>query len=209
MTEERQNSVASVDVVENTPITPTRRRGRSAAALLAEHEGRMATSTEQSIGEDGTPVLTTHRRPGTLVMYKPSERNGYVPRTVSASSLPILLRQGWKEFCPDCNAEHVNKKGEVSTDPNLCTAREPVKVRVCRVCSKRIYDNVRFGEQEDADDDPNVIRDDAYENTSPERRTEILLNLHYWMRHPQEAQMMGVPPLAGSLGRMVEDARPG
>ena len=122
---------AGVEVVENVPVA------MSEEVLIAQHEGRRVKTEETTKGEDGE-VMTTHTRPGTVVMYKPTESHGYTPRTVSVSAIRLLLRQGWREICPDCNQRHINNNGVESTDPNLCKARDPVAVRVCRVCTKRI-----------------------------------------------------------------------
>lgn len=198
----RQPTAASVDIQEVPPV-------RSPEVLIAQYEGQSVTTVERTKDEDGNPVVTEHTRPGTLIMYKPTERHGYVPRTVSASAIKMLLRQGWYEFCPDCRQKHVDKNGQESTDPNLCTAREPVKVRICRVCRKRIYDNVRFNEPVEGElEDENIIQDALYDQTTAEQRTAVLLNLHYWMRHPNEAMMMSIPPLPQPLKEMAEAARP-
>ena len=203
----RRGSKAAVDIQTVTPVgreTDAPMVGRSPDMLIAEHEGRMVASTETVTGEDG-PVQTTHTRPGTLVMYKPTEGQGYVPRVVSGSAVRLLLRQGWQEFCPDCKQRHIDKDGNESTDPNLCSAREPVAVRVCRVCDKRIYDNQGFRfEGDKGTGDPNVIEDDVFAETTPADRTRASLNLHYWVRHPRQAQMMGLPPLPAALQDMVE-----
>ena len=188
---------ATVDIEEVAPVE------LSEEVLVAEHEGRRVQSSETIKSEDGE-VLTTHTRPGTLIMYKPTENQGYVPKTVSGSAVRMLLRQGWKERCPDCDGQHLDKNGVASSDPNLCSAREPVAVRVCRVCNKRIYDNRRFHSAEVAGEDPNVIEDDDYEKTTGADRTRASLNVHYWVRHPREAQMMGLPPLPVAMRSMVE-----
>src|SRR3990167_3222065 len=133
----RTGAQASVEIEENIPVGVE----TSAEVFIAQHEGRMVQSADRATDEDGNPVTTTHTRPGTLVMYKPTEKQGYVPKVVSGSAVRLLLRQGWKEFCPDCNNRHIDKNGTESTDPNLCPAREPVKVGVCRVCDKRVFDN--------------------------------------------------------------------
>ena len=177
--------------------------------FLAQNSGRMVRTVDQAEGEDGSPVTTTHTRPGTLTMYKPTEGQGYVPRTVSASAIVLLLNEGWSEHCPECGNDHIGKDGKPSTDPNLCSAREPVALRICPVCQKRIYDNVRFTEQAQAvDDDPNVIKDEAYAASSPEERTSVLLNLHLWVCHARQAQMMNVPALPPALQEMVAEAKP-
>ena len=136
-------------------------------------------------------------------MYKPTENQGYVPRVVSGSAVRLLLRQGWQEVCPDCNSRHIDKSGNESTDPNLCAARDPVAVRECRVCGKRIYDNVGFSERDTESADPNVIEDDVYTATTGADRTRASLNLHYWLRHPRQAQMMGLPPLPAAMRDMA------
>ena len=181
----------------------------STAVFRAKNSGGMVRTVDEAKSEDGSPVTTTHTRPGTLTMYKPTERQGYAPRTVSASAIAILLNEGWSEHCPECGKDHIDSLGRPSSDPNLCSAREPVAVRVCPVCQKRIYDNVRFTEQAAAvDDDPNVIKDDSYTASTPEQRTAVLLNLHLWVRHARQAQMMGVPALPTALQDMVAEANP-
>ncbi len=80
----RTGQMASVDIVENNP-------SRSPDVLVAQEESRMV----QSENQDTDGVTTTHIRPGTLVMYKPTENHGYVPRTVTASAVRMLLKQGW------------------------------------------------------------------------------------------------------------------
>ena len=201
---ERTGAKASVDIEENEPVEAT----HSPEVLIAQNEGRMVQSQDTVTGEDGE-VITTHRRSGTLIMYKPTERQGYVPKRVSGSAIRLLLRQGWKEVCPECNSRHIDKDGDESADPNLCKARDPVAVRICHVCSKRIYDNVGFADKNKLakTDDPNVIQDDAYSDATPEQRTLASLNLHYWLRHPRQAQMMNLPPLPAALRDMAEEPR--
>ena len=198
----KRDTQAMVDVQEVSPVG----EAPDSEVFLAEHEGRMEKTVEEVKAEDG-PVQVTHSRPGTIVMYKPTERQGYVPRTVSVSALRLLLRQGWKRVCPDCDGQHLNKDGVASTDPNLCKARDPVAVRICPVCQKRIYDNMQFNEVAESDD-LNVIKDDTYKLTTGETRTRVSLNLHLWMRHPRQAQMMSIEPLPTALREMVEEAKP-
>lgn len=194
--------------VQVQDVDPRRATVDSAAVFMAKNEGSMVATVDTEKGEDGTPVVTTHTRPGTLIMYKPTETQGFVPRTVSSTAIGMLLKQGWGEHCPECGKDHLDKDGRASTDPNLCTARDPVAVRVCRVCQKRIYDNVRFSEDEVTEnDDPNVIVDDTYDVSTPETRTVIMLNLHYWLKHPRQAQMMGVEPMKGALAEMVAESK--
>ena len=194
---------ASVDIHENTPLGH-----QSEAVLIAENEERMVTDEETVTDEEGE-VVVTHTRPGTLVMYKPTERQGFVPRTVSGSAIRLLLKQGWSEVCPDCNARHINKDGIESTDPNLCSAREPVAVRICPVCDKRIYDHQRPDDAIEPSDDPNVVQDDTYSKTTGAERTKASLDLHFWLRHPREAQQRAIPPLPTALRDMVEGTKTG
>ncbi len=196
----RKGQAAQVDVQEVPPV------GASPEVFLAENEGRVEKNVSSDVGEDGTPVKTTHTGPSAIIMYKPSG-SGYSPRRVSVSSLRVLIKNGWREFCPDCNAHHLDKDGEDSTDPNLCKARDPVAVRICRVCGKRIYDNMQFPEHEEGAEDPNVLTDESYEVSTPQSRTQAALNLHYWVRHPRSAQIMNVPPLPAAMRDLVEEAK--
>ena len=188
---------ASVEIHDVEPVGAS---VRSSEVLLAEEEGRVTKTTGEEAG-----VKTTHTRPGTTTMYKPIN-NGFEPRTVSVSALRLLIRQGWKEQCPLCNSAHINRSGQHSTDPNLCTARDPVAVRECPACGKRIYDNVGFTENTDqkGEVDVNVIREEAYDQSTGASRTKASLDLHLWQKHPRQAQMMGVPPLPKAMSDMVE-----
>lgn len=193
---------ASVDVIP-TPEIPGRRRG-SQASLIARNAGRTEETSDQIATADGTGTAV-HTRPGTMPLYKPTERNGWIARLVSVSALPLLLKNGWQEYCPDCNEHHLDRRGKITTDPNACKARESVRVRVCPVCAKRIYDNMSLAAAvSTADDDPNVIQDDAYGASTPEQRTKLKLDLHLWVRHPEWAQSNGVPPLPSAFKEMVD-----
>ena len=197
----RDGTPASVEVQDVPPV----RRHRSADVIVAEQQ--TVSTVDKAQGEDGSPVTTTHTRPGTKIMYKPTERHGYVPKTVAGSAVGMLLKQGWFEFCPDCNSEHLDKSGQTSTNPNLCKARDPIAVRICPVCQGRIYDNVRFGEGAEEIDDVNVIKDDSYAKSTGETRTRASLDVHLWVRHPRQAQMMNIKPLPAAMRDMVEEAK--
>ena len=191
-----------VEVHANAPVT------RSTAVFIAENEARpMEQTVDQGKGEDGNVVTTTHTRAGTLMMYKPLPYGGYEPRTVSATAIGMLLDEGWAELCPDCGKRHIDKQGHESTSPNLCSARDPVAVRECPVCQKRIYDNVGFQEAAEGEEgDPNLIKEEAYTQSTGATRTKASLDLHLWQKHPRRAQMMKVPPLPAAMSDMLEKA---
>ena len=197
----RVQTAASVEVVDVPPV------GKSAEVFLAQHEGIVDTIVDREVSDDGNPVTTTHTRPGTMVMYKPFA-GGYAPRTVSVSALRLLLRQGWSEHCPSCGKPHLDKNGNHSTDPNLCTARPALAVILCPVCRLRIYDNMPFEEAATEDDDKNVITPDDLQASTPEQRLIAARNLHMWLHHPRSAQERNLPPLPAALRDMVAEPRP-
>lgn len=123
----------------------------------------------------------------TVTMYKPTPA-GWMPRRVTAGSIAMNLANGYKIRCPQCNGQH-------GADPNECPGHDPVAVRVCPVCAKRIYDNRVTMDVDRQEDDPNVIQDDAYAASTPAVRTKAALDWHIWNRHPQEAREMGLAPL--------------
>lgn len=188
---------ASVSVVANGMASQT--------AFMAKNQGREDRTQETITTEDGTGVAV-HTRPGTVVMYKPTERSGYMAKTVSVSAMPMLFHQGWQEFCPDCRDHHVDRNGAITTDPNACRARNPVGVAVCPVCSKRVYDNMTAKEVLEPQNDPNVIDLDMSASSDPKTRLQQKMGLHLWVRHPEWAQANGVPQLPTAFRDMVESA---
>ena len=198
--QERKYTAANVEIVDNPRIPATRRRRTQ--AFITRNEGREDTSRET----DASGVTTEHNRPGTITLYKPTETQGFVPRRVSVSTIRVLLSQGWSEFCPDCGKDHLDRNGQVTTDPNACTGRAPVAVRVCPVCSKRIYDNQIISATPEPVDDPNVIPDEGALST-PTQRTRILLDLHLWAKHPRQAQMLGRPALPTALREIADSVQ--
>mgnify|MGYP001587210553 CR=1 FL=1 len=205
-TRQRRGQQASVDIVENPRVR--RASVTEQEAFIVRNE---TAPMVQTVERDSEGVTVEHVRPGTVTMYKPTEHHGFVPKTVSASAMRLLIRQGWSEFCPLCGGHHLDSKGEHSTDPNLCKGRTPVAVRRCPVCRKRIYDNdslpVESKEDEDAHD-PNLIEDNSDQLTTPEERTRLLLDLHMWVRHPRAAQMRGLKPLPDALQDLLEQPKP-
>lgn len=200
-----RGTAANIEITENPRLTgPGHRRHLREEAFIARNVGRM----EQNKEENTSGIVTEHTRPGTVIMYKPTETQGYVARRVSVSALRPLILQGWSEFCPDCGAEHLDRNGNVTTDPNACKVRPPVAVRVCPICQKRIYDNqgLPVSPAEDGYIDPNVIPDEGAV-TTPAGRTRILLDLHLWAKHPRHAQMLGRPPLPLAMREIAESVQ--
>ncbi len=195
-----ERQAGKVEVHANPPVT------RSPAVFIAENEARpMEVTEERAKGEDGSAVTTTHTRAGTLTMYKPLEHGGYEPRTVSAKAISMLLGEGWAEVCPECGKRHLDKQGQETADPNLCSARPPVAVIICPVCHVRIYDNMAREEVEESDEDANVINPGDLQASTPEDRLVAARNLHMWMSHPRSAQERNLPPVPEALrGDMVE-----
>ena len=170
---------------------------RSPEMFLAQNEGRMEESIEMARGD--VAVRTTHRRPTTTVMYKPMQHGGYSPRLVSVNSIRQNLQNGWAEHCPDCGKDHIDKNGEHSMNPNLCSDRPMVMSILCPVCRLQIYDNMHFDEMAHDEDDPSVVvLDDLLEST-PEQRLQAARNLHLWVTHPRAAQERGIPPLPEAM----------
>lgn len=200
---QRRAAPTEARVEEIETKQPTRRVSRE-QAFIARTSSAQA-SDEMQFSADGVTGNITHDRPGTVVMYKPSQRMGYQARTVSASAVPMLFRQGWSDICPDCKDHHLDRNGNPTTDLNACKAREAVAVRVCPVCRKRVYDNMSVTQALIADDDdPNVIADESYGSNDPATRTKQKMDLHLWVRHPEWAQANGVPPLPSAFREMVE-----
>ncbi len=175
--------------------------------FLSRNQGKVTTRTPFH-NMDGEAEID-HTRPGVVLMWKPGADGRYVPRNVSETSKGLNLDNGWLIACPDCGTNHEASPLPVS-DPNACPARPPVAVRLCPVCSKRIPDNMGFAMKgiEDDEVDPNVIRDESYENSTPESRTRVQLNVHLWTRHPRQAQMMNIDPLPVAYREMVDNVRP-
>ena len=162
--------------------------------FAAEHENKLRIDQSAIEGEGGVATedgVVTHKRPDTVVMYKPDGRGHFTPRMVPVTAIQQNLLSGFKSICPECNSHH-------GADPNDCEGRDPTAVRICPVCGKRIYDNLVYQrdiEVEKDDDDPNVIHDDSYAASTPASRTKAQLNRHIWIRHPITAEIMNLDPI--------------
>lgn len=150
-------------------------------------------------GGAGVPAGTvTHTRTATVVMYKPDGHGHFTPRHVPATSIAMNLLSGFHSVCPECQGHH-------GADPNDCPARERTAVRLCPICGKRIYDNLKWNEVEDDGTDPNIIRDDSLDTSTAASRTLASLHRHMWLRHPTESAMLGTPVLP-NMDAVMADA---
>lgn len=167
--------------------------------FLAEQMARPRQARQSSIEGEAEGLssggVVTHTPTNTVTMYKPTPQ-GFMPRTVPVTSIPINLAAGWKRVCPDCAGHH-------GSNPNECPGREGVAYRICPVCPTdpephRVYDNRIYAYDPANVDtsDPNFIQDEAYAATTPAQRTKAALDWHIWNRHPQEAREMGLPPIS-------------
>ena len=191
------------------------RKPQAAVRTISDEEAFLAQEirtirTRQHFGADdmgaATEATIQHTRPDTVLMWKRGADGRYTPRVVSETAKAINLASGWKIRCPDCNTNH-EASPYPPGDPNSCPAREPVAVRICPVCGKRIFDNmVRTLHKGAPDMDPNIIPDE-YEDTTPATRTRLQLNVHMWVRHPQQAQMRGLEPLPVALREMAQQVK--
>ena len=183
---------------ENTADRPTGRRAQVQTVALsedavfqAEHENAPMLHHSNSIDGESAGVTENgnvwHRRPGTVTMYKKTPQ-GWAPRQVAATAIGANLANGFKPTCPDCKGHH-------GGGANDCPARPRVGYRICPICGKHVYDNQSFEPIDLPVDDPNLIRDAAYENSTPAQRTKAQLDLHLWTRHPQEARALNLAPI--------------
>lgn len=142
-------------------------------------------------GANGVPGgVVTHTRPIGVTMYKPDGRGGWTPRlNIPASAIGQNIANGWRVHCPDCGGDHD------TMDPNDCPAHEPMATTFCPVCGKQIWDNRIPAKQVDHEDDPNAIKLD-FVNSSPASRLRATMEVHMWTKHPQQARILGIEPLA-------------
>lgn len=202
LTERRNRAARETKVTGAVAATIT-----SDEMFAAQYKGKTETVTEMlpvpggelqgRDGENAFPV--THKRSPRVVMYKPDGRGHFAPRIVDANAIPQLLENGFRSSCPECGGHH-------GANPNDCPGRDPVAVRQCPVCPKRIYDNMDLNptQVENKDDDPNLIIDDAYASSTPATRTRVLLDMHIWAKHPQSARIMNLTPLAEPSTEMLD-----
>ena len=185
------------------------KRAAVSVRAVTSEEAFIAAQLERPRVEDKTPVVgenegvssggvVTHIRPGIVRMYKPTPQGTYDPRFVTVSMIQANLREGWKIACPDCGSSDC-------AGGNTCTGRPPLAVRICPVCGKRILDNYRFTSQTVADE-PGLIRDANYDASTPESRTKAQLDRHLWLKHPTEAQSMGIGSMPAEIKTPLEAA---
>lgn len=203
-------------------MTMDRRRNRAAVQVRkisneetfrAQNEGRNRKQNETFRSEDGQAHVE-YEGADRVLMWKPvindnGEVRDFVPRIVPTSHIGFNQANGWRSTCPYCNTNHEDSKLPPS-DPNSCPAKAKVAVRLCPVCGDRMVDNQGWhGEQEGlTEDGETVISNDFNDLSTPETRTLQQLHIHLWMRHPRQAQMMGIPELQGAFREAVNSIRP-
>ena len=203
------------------------RRGNKAAvqvrkisreeAFAAANRDSVRESTQTFNNPEGGEANITHTGAERILMWKPviDDRNivrDFVTRAVPVSHIDLNLFNGWRSSCPACETNHEDSPLPPS-DPNSCPAKDKVAVRFCPVpgCGKRILDNQGWvGERQGitVDGEEVISNDDMTSLTTPAERTEQLVKIHLWMRHPKQAQMMGIPELQGSYRDAVNAIRP-
>lgn len=142
-----------------------------------------------ALGDDKGTV--SHTKPGKVRVYKPTPY-GYRAREIPVTNLSQALKGGFLPHCPDCNTAGI-PGADCGDGPNDCPNREKRMYRVCPVpqCGKKIYDYLQDIEVTD-EDDAMKIRDDAYEQSTPELRTKSVLDKHMLVLHPNEAAAAGI-----------------
>ena len=161
---------------------PKPRRATPTEMFLAQHAGQMGDTSEKFQHGDGTAVIG-HTGPALVQVYKPTPY-GYKPVAVPSSNLAWVVSQGYLENCPDCG-------GQCEPDINSCPGRAKIPYRVCPVasCRKTIYDTMSSAPDAVGPDpdDPNLIKDDSYLESTPELRTKAALDAHMRAFHGTEA----------------------
>ncbi len=171
-----------------------------ATEFLALNQGRMVTD-QQAVPDEASgltggasvqPGTIVHKRPAGVTMYKPDGRGGYTPRNnIPASAIGMNLANGWFVHCPECGGDHD------TMDPNECPAHEPIATAFCPICPKQIWDNRLPPTPVDHSDNPNVVRLE-FNNSTPQTRLKATMDVHIWMKHPQQARILGLDPLVQS-----------
>jgi len=165
--------------------------------LMAKAEGTPAVQTREDLADVvDKDVLqddsghVDHTKPGRVAVYKPTPL-GYRRRDIPVTNLGMALRNGFLPKCPDCG-------GECGYGMNDCPGRPKRLYRVCTIpgCGHRVYDFQAVSAEEIVEnpDDPSLIQDDAYLNSTPESRTKAMMDKHKLARHPTEAAAEGIMP---------------
>lgn len=191
----KQRGFRGADVA---PVSPAQR-------LIAQQHDMEADRSEYADEDIGDSMLAerpsiTHTRPGKVRVYKLTP-SGSVPILVSVQSLVgregVLNSPNYSAVCFDCGSDQCGE------GQNACPGRPPRKFRVCPIqtCGKRVYDPKPTGRylqtdgmsREAADDeDESAIKDEAYDQSTPEIRTKVLLDRHIVGYHEQEAIALGL-----------------
>lgn len=165
--------------------------------------GRVAPVAQREREHQGASI--THQTSALVRVYKPTDW-GYTPRTIPASNLSMVIRNGWLAACPDCGRANCSVNG----DPNDCPGRPKRMFRECPLgarCNngkpKRMYDPLPTSlVHEESPTDPFQISDGAYDQSTPASRTLNIVRAHVLAFHPQEAPEYGFYPIASAPAGM-------
>ena len=137
---------------------------------------------------------------GKLPVYKLTP-SGCVRVQVAVQSVhEVLSSPKYSASCFDCGQDDccAGKNDTV----NDCPGRPPRLFRICPItsCRKKVYDTEptgkfamdEFDHSDRLDNDPNAIKDETYETSTPATRTKASMDMHLIGFHPAEATEMGV-----------------
>ena len=178
------------------------------AMLLSNAQNSRVTDNDTYRDPEATaadhPMQVTHAHYGRFPVYKLTT-HGCVRLEINAQSLGEVLSQPhYSDVCFDCGRSdclyETTIPGERST--NQCDGKASRMSRICPEpsCRKRIFDSQPTGaflEEEFAKgtpegEDPLVIQDDSFANSSPESRTRSVMSNHIVGYHSDLARELGL-----------------
>ena len=162
---------------------PPKVRGASPTEMFLARNANQMAETSEDFQQGGDTAVIGRSGPVLLTMYKPTTY-GYKPVMVPSSNLSWVVTQGYLDRCPSCG-------GHCGVDINACPGRPKLMYRVCPVatCRKKFYDIPASAPDAVGPEagDPNLIKDDAYMESTPELRTKAALDAHMFAYHPSES----------------------
>lgn len=161
-------------------------------AFRAQRKGGVTTEDDVPLDDDQRSDFKSGGRsytaPPLVRMYKPNRFGFYDPMDIADGAVDHCYAAGYLPNCPDCGSTTCGEgPGE------QCPKRTPRMYRRCPVlsCRKPFPDDPMMTEDdlngEDAADDPMLINDDSFVNSTPETRTRAMLDNHMLWYHKQES----------------------